>query len=243
MEGNKTNYSIIKADSRGHADHGWLNTHHSFSFANYYDPQRVNFGALRVLNDDRIAAGEGFGKHPHDNMEIITIPLKGDLKHADSMGNTTVIREGDIQVMSAGKGIFHSEVNNNTDKDVELLQIWVIPEKLSVEPRYGQITLEKGSLKNRFKQIISPNTDDEGLWIYQKAWFYIGELEEGHVEKYKINSLDNGIYIFVIEGNITVDLNQLNRRDAISITEAQEVTITSDTQSNVLIIEVPLKLN
>jgi redox-sensitive bicupin YhaK (pirin superfamily) len=243
MEGNKTNYSIIKADSRGHADHGWLNTHHSFSFANYYDPQRVNFGALRVLNDDRIAAGEGFGKHPHDNMEIITIPLKGDLKHADSMGNTTVIREGDIQVMSAGKGIFHSEVNNNTDKDVELLQIWVIPEKLSVEPRYGQITLEKESLKNRFKQIISPNTDDEGLWIYQKAWFYIGELEEGHVEKYKINSLDNGIYIFVIEGSITVDLNQLNRRDAISITEAQEVTITSDTQSKVLIIEVPLKLN
>ncbi len=241
METRNKKYNIIKSESRGHADHGWLDTYHSFSFANYHDPQRIHFGALRVLNDDRIAAGEGFGKHPHDNMEIVTIPIKGDLRHGDSMGNTTVIKEGDIQVMSAGTGIFHSEVNNNSDKEVELLQIWIIPNKQSVEPRYGQISLDSDKMKNRFQQILSPNSDDDGVWIYQNAWFHMGYLDKDFNEKYRAKDSNNGLYIFLIEGVITVDGYKINKRDAITVKDSIDIEVVAEKPSKVLIIEVPLK--
>lgn len=242
MEANNKKYNIVKAESRGHAEHSWLDTYHSFSFANYHDPQRVHFGALRVLNDDKIAGGEGFGKHPHDNMEIVTIPIKGDLRHGDSMGNTTVIKEGDIQVMSAGTGVFHSEVNNNSDKSVELLQIWIIPNKQSVDPRYGQITLDIEKMKNRFLQVLSPNREDDGVWIYQDAWFHMGDLDKNFNGKYLLKKSGNGVYVFLIEGVITVDGHKLNKRDAISVKETNDIEIVAEQPSKVLIIEVPLKL-
>ena len=176
---------LHKANTRGHANHGWLDSHHSFSFANYYNPERMNFGVLRVLNDDIVAGGKGFGKHPHDNMEIISIPLEGDLEHKDSMGNTTTIKQGDVQVMSAGTGVFHSEYNKNSNQEVRFLQIWVFPDKKNVSPRYDQITLSNQNLKNQFYQILSPNSDDEGVWIHQNAWFHMGKLEAGFQSDYK----------------------------------------------------------
>ena len=175
----KTMNSVIhKAETRGHANHGWLNSHHSFSFANYYNPERMNFGVLRVLNDDQVQKGQGFGTHPHDNMEIISIPLEGDLEHKDSMGNTTVIKEGEIQVMSAGTGIQHSEYNKNLDKDVKFLQIWIFPNQKNVTPRYDQISITELAEDNKFYQILSPNKDDQGVWIHQDAWFNMGNLSK-----------------------------------------------------------------
>ena len=167
---------IHKADSRGKADHGWLKSHHSFSFANYYNPERMNFGVLRVLNDDRLAAGMGFGAHPHANMEIISIPLEGDLEHKDSMGNTTVIKEGDVQVMSAGTGVQHSEYNHSKTEEVKFLQIWVIPNKQDVEPRYDQVSIRDIQKENEFYQIVSPNEGESGVWVHQDAWFYLGKF-------------------------------------------------------------------
>lgn len=169
---------IHRASSRGHANHGWLNSYHTFSFGNYHDPKRMNFGVLRVLNDDEVDPGMGFGTHPHNNMEIISIPLEGDLEHRDSMGNTTVIKQGDIQAMSAGTGVSHSEKNKNRDKKVKFLQIWILPNKTNVTPRYDQITLKPDSLKDRFLQIISPNPEDAGIWIHQNAWFHLGNLRK-----------------------------------------------------------------
>src|SRR5512133_742964 len=178
------NTILHKAATRGHANHGWLNSFHTFSFANYYDPERVHFGALRVLNDDTVEAGMGFDTHPHDNMEIISIPLEGDLEHRDSMGNSSVIRYGDIQVMSAGTGIFHSEFNANKDKRVKFLQIWVFPNKKNVNPRYGQITLNPDDRHNRLHQILSPNPHDEGVWIYQDAWFHLAKFDKDFSAEY-----------------------------------------------------------
>ena len=169
---------IHKADSRGFADHGWLKSYHSFSFAGYHHPERMHFGVLRVLNDDMVKGGMGFGKHPHDNMEIISIPLEGDLEHKDSMGNTTIIRNGDIQVMSAGTGIYHSEYNKNKDEAVKFLQIWIYPNKRNVTPRYDQLTMELADRKNKLQQVLSPNPEDAGVWIHQDAWFHIGNFEK-----------------------------------------------------------------
>ena len=165
------------SDTRGYADHGWLKSYHTFSFANYHDPERMHFGVLRVLNDDEVAPGRGFGTHPHSNMEIVSIPLEGDLEHKDSMGNTTVINEGDIQVMSAGTGVHHSEFNKNKDRSVKFLQIWVIPNRKDVTPRYDQISIRDMQRNNTFYQILSPNKDDEGVWIHQDAWFHIGDFD------------------------------------------------------------------
>ena len=189
-----------KAASRGFADHGWLKSHHTFSFANYYDPERINFGALRVLNDDFVEAGMGFGTHPHSNMEIISIPLEGDLEHKDSMGNTTIIRNGDIQVMSAGRGITHSEYNKNEDIPVKFLQIWVIPNQKNVTPRYDQISLNPDDRRDRLQQILSPNKADQGVWIHQDAWFHMGTFSKGHQETYTLKREGNGIYVFLISG-------------------------------------------
>ena len=230
-----------KADSRGNADHGWLKSRHSFSFANYYDPERIQFGALRVLNDDTVAPGMGFGKHPHDNMEIISIPLEGDLEHRDSMGNVSVISQGDIQVMSAGTGIFHSEYNKNKDRLVKFLQIWVIPDKCNVSPRYDQITMKQEDRENRLLQIVSPHPDDAGVWIHQKAWFHIGRFEKGKTTDYKLMAKDNGVYAFQLSGKMTINGQLLNERDGFGIWECDKLAISAESDAEILLMEVPMK--
>jgi redox-sensitive bicupin YhaK (pirin superfamily) len=234
--------TIHNADSRGDANHGWLHSRHTFSFANYYNPERVHFGALRVLNDDYVAAGEGFGTHPHDNMEIISIPLEGDLEHRDSMGNITVIKHGDIQVMSAGTGITHSEYNRNHDKPVKFLQIWVFPNKKDVTPRYGQITLNHADRHNRLQQILSPSPDDEGVWIHQDAWFHLGRFEKEFSTTYKLKKDGNGVYLFVLKGDFSVEGIELNQRDGLAVTETSELAITSKSNdAEILVMEVPME--
>lgn len=232
-----------KAESRGFADHGWLKSHHTFSFANYYDPERINFGALRVLNDDFVDSGMGFGTHPHSNMEIISIPLEGDLEHKDSMGNTTVIRNGDIQVMSAGTGITHSEYNKNEDVPVKFLQIWVIPKVKNVQPRYDQITLNPDDRQDRLQQVLSPEKNDDGVWIHQDAWFHMGKFSKGHHETYSLKQQGNGIYIFLISGSLKVGELTLSKRDGLGITGASEITLTAtENDTEVLVMEVPMTI-
>ena len=236
-----TNSVLHKADTRGTANHGWLQTHHSFSFADYYNPARTNFGALRVLNDDIIAGGMGFGTHPHKDMEIITIPLAGDLAHKDSMGNTAVIKAGDIQVMSAGTGIYHSEYNNNANIPVHLLQIWIIPNQSQVTPRYDQITLNIQDSNNTLQQIISPHKNEAGIWIHQNAWLHIANITPQYLLNYTTKLMGNGIYIFVIEGSILVNTQVLNTRDGYGVWDVSNIDITAITQAKVLVIEVPIK--
>ncbi|MFL9830480.1 pirin family protein [Flavobacterium sp. ST-87] len=230
-----------KADTRGHADHGWLNAYHSFSFASWYNPDRVQFGALRVLNDDTVAAGMGFGTHPHDNMEIITIPLEGDLAHKDSMGNESTIKNGDVQVMSAGSGIRHSEFNPNADQRTKLFQIWVFPKQRDVTPRYQQITLDKSLEKNDFAQILSPDAEDAGVWIHQDAWFYLSDFDADFSKKLSLKKEANGFYIMNIEGEIEVNGNTLETRDAIGIWETAEIEIKANKASKFLVMEIPMK--
>ncbi|PKP07252.1 MAG: hypothetical protein CVU10_06825 [Bacteroidetes bacterium HGW-Bacteroidetes-5] len=243
MEKRETIYNYIKSDSRGGADHGWLKAKHSFSFANYYDPERVHFGALRVLNDDIVAPSEGFGKHPHDNMEIITIPFKGELRHEDSMGNNSVITAGEIQVMSAGTGVFHSEMNNSTQSDVQLLQIWIFPNEKGVTPRYDQKRLNPESVKNQLLNVIQPKGENNpgAIWIQQKSWFYLGEFDTDSVENYRSKSIDNGIYIFVIEGEVKVQNYLLSKRDALAVVNADELRMEITKGTKILVMEVPLK--
>ncbi|MEZ4988414.1 MAG: pirin family protein [Saprospiraceae bacterium] len=230
------------AASRGHANHGWLDSHHTFSFANYYNPDRMNFGVLRVLNDDVVAPGRGFGRHPHDNMEIISIPLAGDLEHKDSMGNTAVIRQGDVQVMSAGTGIFHSEYNKNPDKEVRFLQIWVFPKTKGVTPRYDQITLNGDLTPNQFNQILSPNPNDQGVWIHQDAWFHLGNFAPGKSTSYNVKKSGNGIYVFVIDGAITIGDQLLGKRDGFGMWDLEHFDMTANTDAQVLLMEVPMSV-
>ncbi len=235
------NSVLHKADTRGHANHGWLDSHHSFSFANYYNPDRMHFGALRVLNDDRVDPGMGFGTHPHDNMEIISIPLEGDLEHKDSMGNTTVIRNGDIQVMSAGTGIQHSEFNKNNDQLTKFLQIWLFPNKRNVSPRYDQITLNISDRHNKLQQILSPNSDDEGVWIHQDAWFHLGKFDEDFKIEYPLKKKGNGVYAFVLKGDVTINSIALNQRDGFGIWDIEKLSIQSNSQdAEILLMEVPM---
>jgi redox-sensitive bicupin YhaK (pirin superfamily) len=196
---------LHKANLRGHADHGWLNSYHSFSFANFYDPEKIHFGALRVLNDDTVSESKGFGKHPHDNMEIISIPLEGDLQHEDSMGNIAVIRKGDIQAMSAGTGIFHSEYNKNKDQPVKFLQIWIFPNKKNVQPRYSQVTLNTEDRHNILQEVLSPDQRDGNVWIHQDAWFHMGKFDKDFKVTYELKKKGNGVYAFVLHGDLTID--------------------------------------
>jgi hypothetical protein len=228
------------AATRGDADHGWLHSRHTFSFADYYDPDRVHFGMLRVLNDDFVAAGQGFGTHPHDNMEIISIPLEGDLEHKDSMGNVSVIKHGDIQVMSAGTGITHSEYNRNKDKPVKFLQIWVIPNLRNVEPRYDQITLNVSDRHNKLQQILSPNPDDAGVWVYQKAWFHLGQFDKGFSTDYGFKEKGNGVYAFILSGDVTINNQELNSRDGFGIWDVDKLSIKANTDAELLLMEVPM---
>lgn len=234
------NTVIHKAETRGHANHGWLNAHHTFSFAGYYDPNRVQFGVLRVLNDDIIAPGMGFGTHPHDNMEIITIPLEGDLAHKDSMGNTEVIKFGDVQVMSAGTGIQHSEFNPNHDQRTNLLQIWVFPKYRNVAPRYEQITLNIADRHNQFQQVLSPSAEDAGVWIHQDAWFHMSNMDAGTTLEYTRKLEGNGLYVFVIKGSVKVNGEQLEKRDGIGLTDFEKATFEATSDAEVLLMEVPM---
>lgn len=228
------------ANSRGLANHGWLQSRHTFSFAGYSDPERMNFGLLRVLNDDRVAAGQGFGRHPHNNMEIISIPLEGDLEHADSMGNKKVIQEGDIQIMSAGTGVFHSEYNKNTDREVKFLQIWIFPKEKNITPRYDQIPIRTLKVDNQFYQILSPNADDQGVQINQDAWFHMGEFEAGASATYKIKQAGNGVYAFVLEGELNLGTQQLSTKDGLGIYDTDEFEVTATSKAKVLLMEIPM---
>ena len=235
-------FVLHKAHTRGTADHGWLKANHTFSFANYRNPQRMNFGVLRVLNDDIIAGGKGFGTHPHDNMEIITIPLEGDLEHKDNMGNGAIIKNGDIQVMSAGTGITHSEFNANLEKDVKLLQIWLFPNKRNVKPRYDQLSLHSIKKEDKFYQILSPNSKDDGVWIHQNAWFSLGEFSHEKKVNYELNSTQNGVYVFIIEGKAIIQNHLLSQRDGLGVWDVKTLDINVDKGTKVLLMEVPMKV-
>jgi len=231
---------LHKADTRGDANHGWLRSRHSFSFANYYNPERMGFGALRVLNDDKVAPGMGFGTHPHNNMEIISIPLSGDLEHKDNMGNKETIKQGDVQVMSAGTGVLHSEYNANKDKDVKFLQIWVVPNKKSVTPRYDQITLTASDSSNKLEQILSPNADDSGVWIHQDAWFNLGNFSEDTELVYNLHKNGNGVYAFILEGEAEIEGQKLERRDGFGVWDTDFISIKTSKNSRILLMEVPM---
>jgi redox-sensitive bicupin YhaK (pirin superfamily) len=237
---NTMNTVIHRAETRGKADHGWLNSHHTFSFANYQNPERMNFGVLRVLNDDIVQEGMGFGTHPHDNMEIISIPLEGDLEHKDSMGNVTVIKEGDVQIMSAGTGVTHSEYNKNKDKEVKFLQIWVFPKSKNTEPRYDQISIRDIEKQNEFYQVLSPNKEDQGVWLNQDAWFHIGNFSKGNSDEYKIKKEGNGVYAFVLEGTIEINNEKLSKRDGFGIWNTESFNVKASENARVLLMEVPM---
>ena len=236
------NTVLHKAHTRGSADHGWLKVNHTFSFANYHNPERMHFGVLRVLNDDSIAGGKGFNTHPHDNMEIITIPLEGDLEHKDNMGNGTVIKSGDVQVMSAGTGITHSEFNASQEFDVKVLQIWLFPNKKNVTPRYDQQAIRDLEVKNEFSQILSPNENDQGVWIHQNAWFSVGAFSEKKSMEYTLNGVNNGVYAFIIEGEATIEGQKLEKRDGFGIWDTASISITVEKASRILLMEVPMTI-
>lgn len=231
---------LHKANTRGHADHGWLNAYHSFSFASWHNPERMQFGVLRVLNDDTVAANMGFGTHSHDNMEIITIPLEGDLAHKDSMGNTETIKTGDVQVMSAGTGVQHSEFNPNDDRQTKLFQIWLFPKMRNVAPRYQQITLDQSLQKNNFAQILSPFEHDEGVWIHQDAWFFLADFDADFEKTYTLKKEGNGLYAFVISGTIEINNQELATRDGLGITNFTTLDIKATTAAKFLLMEIPM---
>ena len=231
------------ADSRGTANHGWLQSYHTFSFAGYHHPERHHFGVLRVLNDDTVAGGMGFGTHPHKDMEIVSIPLEGDLRHQDNTGTLAMIKHGDVQVMSAGTGIEHSEYNANADKTVKFLQIWIIPKVKAVAPRYQQISLNTEDRKNKLQQILSPNSEDQGVWIHQDAWFHLGNLDKGTALKYPLKDpKNNGVYAFVIKGSLELAGIQLSQRDGLGITDTYEFDLKASEDSEILLMEVPMGL-
>jgi len=237
------NTVLHKADTRGHANHGWLDSYHSFSFADYYNPERIHFGALRVLNDDRVDPGMGFGTHQHNNMEIISIPLEGDLEHKDSMNNVALIKHGDIQVLSAGTGISHSEYNKNKDQLTRFLQIWVIPNQQNVTPRYDQISLNIADRHNTLQQILSPDPNDNGVWIHQDAWFHLGKFDKDFQIDYQLKKKGNGVYAFVLYGDFTIEGIQLNKRDGLGIWETDKLSLTADSQdAEILLMEVPMDI-
>lgn len=232
--------TLHKADTRGHANHGWLNSYHTFSFAGYHNPLRVQFGALRVLNDDVVQGGMGFGQHPHDNMEIVSIPLSGALEHGDNTGGHGIIRSGEVQIMSAGSGISHSEKNASKTEAVNFLQIWVFPKERNIKPRYEQKLFARENRVNQFQTVISPQKNSESLWINQDAWFSLGDLSKDTTTEYKLNKEGNGVYVFVLEGDVTVSGQSLNRRDGLGIWDTDKISIQADNGAEVLLIEVPM---
>lgn len=231
---------VHRAESRGYANHEWLHSYHTFSFANYYNPERMNFGKLRVLNDDVVEAGQGFGTHPHDNMEIISIPLSGSLRHKDSMGNLHLINYGEIQAMSAGTGITHSEHNNSNTEPVNFLQIWVLPKERNIRPRYEQKLFNAAARNGRFQIIVSPDGQEDSISINQDAYFSLADFPAGSKGSYNIKKSGNGVYIFLLDGQIEVDSELLEKRDAIGLSDLSTVEIVTLKDSQILCIEVPI---
>ena len=228
------------ANERGTNGIGWLKANFSFSFGPYYNPEKMNFGVLRVLNDDIIAAGRGFGTHPHDNMEIITIPLKGALEHKDSMGNIGVVHAGEVQVMSAGTGIMHSEYNHSHTADANTLQIWLFPKEMNIEPRYDQKSFADNLKLNELTTLISPDKTSNALWINQDATFSMGDFEVGQTINYTIKTPGNGAYIFVIEGSVKINGLALNKRDAIGVYDTSSLFIENEALTRLLIMDIPM---
>lgn len=226
--------------SRGLADHGWLKSRHTFSFADYYNPESMNFGLLRVLNDDIVTPSMGFGTHPHENMEIISIPLSGALRHEDSMGNKHIISTGEVQIMSAGSGITHSEYNDSSSEDVNFLQIWVLPKERDITPRYDQKLFDEGNRINRFQLLVAPENSEETVLINQDAWFSLADIEAEKQVVYEKNDKKNGVYFFVIEGNVNIDGNAVKRRDGLGIVDGKTYPIVAQSKAQILAIEVPL---
>jgi len=231
---------FFPANERGHNDIGWLKANFSFSFGPYYNPEKIRFGALRVLNDDIIAAGRGFGTHPHDNMEIITIPLKGGLEHKDSMGNTGVITAGEVQIMSAGTGVQHSEYNASQTEEANTLQIWLYPKELNIAPRYDQKNFNSLMKINQLTTLVSSVKSDETLWINQDATFSMGEFETGQTLSYEIKHQGNGAYVFLLEGSVKINDSLLNKRDALGVYNVSSITIETESHSRLLIIDTPM---
>ena len=231
---------LYPSDSRGTADHGWLKSKHSFSFAEYQNPERINFGALRVLNDDLVIGGAGFGTHPHNNMEIITIVLSGALEHKDSMGNIGVIRDNEVQVMSAGKGLQHSEYNHSASESVSFFQLWIIPNERNVVPRYEQKQFDWNAVKNAWQNVVTSVDEKDGLWIHQKAWIFRGKFDAGTSTNYQLKNKNNGVFVMVISGSVKISENILNKRDAIGMADMTEFSLISIENSDVLLIEIPL---
>ena len=226
------------ANARGHADHGWLNAKHSFSFASWHNPERIHFGMLRVLNDDIVAGGMGFGKHPHDNMEIITIPLAGSIQHEDSMGFSEVIHAGEVQVLSAGTGIYHSEYNPSPDQELNLFQIWIFPKQKQVEPRYAQRKYELN--EDTFTELVGPEESGISTWIHQDAWLSMGAFKAGSSQEYQLKKQGNGIYLMLVEGQIKIGDQLLTQRDAIGISQTNQIQIEIEANAKILVIEVPM---
>jgi len=235
------NTILHKAATRGHNSFGWLNSYHSFSFGHYHDPARMHFGALRVLNDDTVAAGMGFGKHPHDNMEIVSIPLEGDLHHSDSTGRNEIIRQHDVQIMSAGSGIAHSEMNANKNKEVKFLQIWVFPKTQNIEPQYEQKSFNPADRINQILTVVAPD-DDKAVWINQDAWFSLANLSKDFTTTYALHKSENGVYAFLIKGDVTINGIELNERDGLGIDGTGELAIQASTDAELLLIEVPMQI-
>ena len=231
---------LHRAETRGRANHGWLDSHHTFSFAGYHNLSRMNFGLLRVLNDDIVKGGMGFGQHPHDNMEIISIPLRGALEHGDNTGGHAIIKSGEVQIMSAGSGLAHSEKNASPTDDVNFLQIWVFPKERNIEPRYKQKMFSKADRMNTIQTVVSPEKENGALWINQDAWFHLTDLKKGSKVEYQLHGKQSGVYVFVLEGNVTAGGQTLNRRDGVGISETEKIEINADSDAEVLIMEVPM---
>lgn len=231
---------IHRAETRGHFNHGWLNTYHSFSFADYYNPDRIQFGLLRVLNDDVVKPGMGFGTHPHNNMEIITIPLEGQLEHRDSMGNGSIIEAGEVQVMTAGSGITHSEFNPSQEEEVNLLQIWVFPRERNLTPRYDQKRFDTSKMKNQFLTVVTPDGAGESLFIHQDAWFSLAETDGNKEMEYRMHSGKSGVYLFVIDGELEIDDETLKKRDGMGIYDVSGFSVKSHQSAKFLIMEIPM---
>ena len=232
--------TLHKADTRGVAEHGWLSSRHTFSFADYQNPERVQFGLLRVINDDVVQPGMGFGTHPHENMEIISIPITGELRHQDSMGNTQHIKAGEVQIMSAGTGIRHSEYNGSASEVVNFLQIWVFPKEPDIEPRYDQKLFSRHQRQGQFQNIVAPDQNDGGVWINQDAWFWLGDFKAGQSDTYTIKRSGNGVYFFVLEGSVALASEQLERRDGIGIEDAANVDFEPTEDCQLLVMDVPV---
>ena len=232
--------TFYPAAERGHADFGWLDARHSFSFGQWYNPEKVHFGALRVLNDDLIKGGAGFPAHPHNNMEIVTIPLSGAIAHKDSTGGNGIINAGDVQIMSAGTGVRHSEYNASATETLNLLQLWVIPKQENIVPRYDQKSYSQAGRKNKWQVVVSPDEKDGGLWINQDAIFALTDLDAGAALDYKKKFAENGVYFFVIDGSVKIGEQSLNKKDAIGLSEVDGITVIADIDARLLAIEIPM---